>query len=86
MGGGIYNVGTLTVDGNSTFTTNSAYSGGGIENAGVMTLADCTFTNDSANVNGGGIDNTGTLTIEAGTRITNSFGSRPAAASTTPAR
>src|SRR5208283_4608523 len=58
-GGGIENVGTLTVT-NSTFSGNSATggTGGGIFNDGTLTVTNSTFsTNTAAGLGGGGIFN-----------------------------
>jgi hypothetical protein len=63
-GGGIYNLGALTVS-NSTFSGNSAlHSGGGIYNGpgAVLAVSNSTFSGNSAQ-QGGGIGNNGTLTV-----------------------
>jgi fibronectin-binding autotransporter adhesin len=63
-GGGIINIGTLTVT-DSTFSANSApYGGGGIFNIGMLTVTNSTFSENSAG-DGGGISNAGngTLTV-----------------------
>jgi hypothetical protein len=61
-GGGILNVGTLTVS-NCTLSGNSAgTAGGGIFNTGTMTVSDCTLSQNQSS-NGGGIANTGTMTV-----------------------
>ena len=57
-GGGVYNLGTLTVIG-STFTNNSANLGfgGGLANSGgTLTVINSTFTDNSA-LAGGGLAN-----------------------------
>ena len=51
LGGGIYNIGTLTVM-NSTFSGNSAGGGGGIFNAGTLTVTNSTFSGDSGSYGG----------------------------------
>ena len=66
-GGGIYNVGTLTVT-NSTIANNSAtYSGGGIYSYGTLTVTNSTIANDSAAVGGGIYNFAGTLTVSNST-------------------
>jgi len=71
-GGGIANLGTLTVT-NSTFSGNSASgtTGGGIFNTGTLTVTNSTFSGNSAAV-GGGIANFGTLTVTNSTFSGNS--------------
>ncbi len=68
-GGGVSNLGTLTVT-NSTFSKNSAtvYDGGAINNQNLLTVNYCTFTDNSAASLGGAIYNSGTGT----TNVTNS--------------
>jgi hypothetical protein len=71
-GGGIYNVGTMTVT-NSTIDNNSAWVGGGIYNPGTLTINNSTIADNSAgSFGGGGIDNWGTLTINNSTIADNS--------------
>jgi hypothetical protein len=71
-GGGVLNIGTLTVS-NSTLSGNSANrTGGGIENAGTLTVTDATLSGNSAGFDGGGIDNSGTLTVTDSTLSGNS--------------
>jgi len=68
-GGGIRNLGTLTVT-NSTITGNQASGGGGgIVNAGgTLTVASSTFSgNQALNGPGGGINNGGALTVTSST-------------------
>jgi predicted outer membrane repeat protein len=63
-GGGINNLGTLTVI-NVTLSSNSGSYGGGIDNADSarLTLIDCTLDGNSADDRGGGIASNGTLTM-----------------------
>ncbi len=63
-GGGLYNLGSLTLS-NSTVTGDSAYNGGGIFNGsnGTMVMSGDTVNNNTAVDAGGGIDNDGNLTI-----------------------
>ena len=63
VGGGVTNLGTLTVN-NCTLSGNSAVIGGGILNQGTMTVTNSTFADNIA-TNGGAIDNnnTGVATI-----------------------
>jgi len=66
-GGGIKNLGALTVS-DSTFSGNSASDGGGIENNGTLTVGDSTFSGNSANLgSGGGIDTNGALRVSDST-------------------
>ena len=61
-GGGIYNLGVLTIT-NTTISGNSARSsGGGISNGGTLTLANVTIADNSSS-EGGGIYNEGPLTL-----------------------
>jgi hypothetical protein len=53
-GGGIRNVGMLTLT-NSTVLANSAYIGGGIGNNGSLTLTDSEVSGNAASFDGGGI-------------------------------
>jgi hypothetical protein len=64
-GGGIHNLGSLTLS-NSTVTGNAAFGGGGIFNdtTGTMTMSGDTVNNNTGTgAGGGGIANTGTMTI-----------------------
>ena len=65
-GGGIANVGTLTLT-NSTLSGNSSgslgFGGGGILNTGTLTVTNSTLSGNSSVEPGGGILNTGTLTV-----------------------
>jgi hypothetical protein len=83
-GGGIYNVGRLTVadctlSGNTTPAVVDGGSGGGIFNAGTLTAVDSTFSGNvaggggSGSGGGGGIANQGTLTV-VGSAFSNNFG------------
>src|SRR5690606_23826626 len=71
-GGGIYNLGALTMI-NSTLSSNTADYGGGIYNEGSLTIYNSTFSKNSAsNYGGGGIASfLGTITL-ANTIIANS--------------
>ncbi|MFZ5859103.1 MAG: InlB B-repeat-containing protein [Chloroflexota bacterium] len=74
-GGGILNLGTLSVL-NSTVSGNSAGSGGGIYNdsSGMMTVTDSTFSGNVVTSWGGGLQNYGTMTITNSTFSGNSAG------------
>ncbi len=62
-GGGILNVGTLTLQ-NSNVQSNTATYGGGIANWGTMTVTDSNiYNNFETNGKGGGIDNLNTMTV-----------------------
>ena len=65
-GGGIANVGTLTLA-NSLVSNNSTDFGGGISNSGTLVLNNSTVSGNSAGIFGGGILNSGTLTINSST-------------------
>ena len=72
IGGGIENLGTLTVN-SVTLSHNTASYGGGIFNyGGTLTVGNSTFTGNSASVSGGGLDSSGTLTVTNTTFSTNS--------------
>ncbi len=65
-GGGIYNLGALTIS-NSTFSGNRTAigSGGGIYNFGALTISNSTFSGNTASSGGGGgIYNAGTVMIQ----------------------
>ena len=61
-GGGIFNVGTLTVS-NSTISGNSAAEGGGIFNVGTLTVSNSTISGNSATEGGGIYNSGGALTV-----------------------
>ncbi len=71
-GGGINNLGTLTVS-NSTLTGNSAIFGGGIDNAGTLTVNGSTFSGNSGST-GAGIENAGALMVSDSTFSGNTGG------------
>jgi len=62
-GGGIYNLGSLTVT-NNILSDNNAHSGGGIYNYGDLFLHESWIEGNTAESNGGGIYNGGNLMIE----------------------
>jgi hypothetical protein len=72
-GGGIYNAGTLTVQG-STISGNFATDGGGIYNSGTLTLSASTLAGNCA-LYAGGIENYGTLALGNSTLSSNAAGS-----------
>ena len=84
LGGGIANVGTLTLN-NCRVTSNNTsifgnIVGGGIANLGTLTLNN-TVVGFNGATSGGGIYNIGTLTLNGSTVVTNSaFASFPSAA------
>ncbi len=76
-GGGIFNMGTLTLTNSTVFDNFSSNGGGGIENLGTMTLTDSTVSVNSSfgtifKSSGGGIANFGTLTLTNSTVSGNS--------------
>jgi len=75
-GGGILNLGTLTVS-NSAVSNNSATFGGGIYNAGTLIVSNSTVSNNSGQ-DGGGINNSLTLIVSNSTVSNNIASSRGA--------
>jgi predicted outer membrane repeat protein len=78
-GGGIVNVGTLTltncaVSGNQTTLGSGTEVGGGIINGGTLTLTNCTVSGNATRGWGGGIFNQGPLTLIRTTVSDNSSG------------
>ncbi len=67
FGGGIFNLGTLTMD-DCIISGNNADYGGGVFNYGIATINDCTINSNTA-TRGGGIFNDGlaTVTVNGGT-------------------
>ncbi len=66
-GGGIYNIGFLTLN-NSTVTGNHAFdNGAGISNDGTLTLNNSTVSNNNAAKYGGGVANSSSLTVNTST-------------------
>jgi hypothetical protein len=93
-GGGIANLGTLTVSG-STLSGNHALDGGGIYNTGTLTVSGTTLSGNAASTGGGGIFNvrdatatvsdstlTGNTAALEGGGIFNSFGTLTVTGST----
>lgn len=72
-GGGISNIGILTVQTGATLQNNSAQYGGAIHNSLTLNLNASTVTQNQASIQGGGIftGNGGTTTITAGTLTDN---------------
>jgi hypothetical protein len=71
-GGGIHNLGTLTLT-NSTVSGNTALQvGGGIDSFRTLTLTNSTVSGNTALLSGGGIYNLGTLTLTSTTVSGNS--------------
>lgn len=61
-GGGISNIGSITLDRVTLSDNTTTSNGGGLANSGAATLTNCTLSNNRANGHGGGIDtNTGIL-------------------------
>ncbi len=74
LGGGIQNVGTLTLSYCTLSGNSSTAVGGGIGNVGTLTLNHCTLANNSATTFGGGIYSFGTLTLNHSTVADNTSG------------
>ncbi|MDR4503446.1 MAG: right-handed parallel beta-helix repeat-containing protein [Candidatus Scalindua sp.] len=76
-GGGMYNIGTVTIR-NSSILDNEAHNGGGIANIGTITITDSSVKNNVTNgfrTSGGGIDNSGgTVKITNGSISSNIAG------------
>lgn len=67
-GGGIQNLGTLTISGGTIRENTSTSWGGGIHNEGILNISGGIIEQNTASgCNGGGIHNTGTLNITGGT-------------------
>ncbi len=68
-GGGIYNLGTVTLN-RSSVSENEAFDAGGIYNGGTMRLNDSDVSeNIAAGEVAGGIENIGTLIVESGSTV-----------------
>ena len=65
-GGGIDNLGTLTLSNDTITGNNTATSGGGVFNNGTLMVSDSTFANNSA-AYGGGLGNSGLATVTGST-------------------
>ena len=74
-GGGIYNSGTLVVNGGTITGNRAGDEGGGIYNDGTLTINGGVISSNTASGNGGGIGNDNTLTIKGGTITGNSANS-----------
>ncbi|MFI5455528.1 MAG: beta strand repeat-containing protein, partial [Isosphaerales bacterium] len=61
-GGGLYNLGTLSLT-DCTISGNSAFNGAGLYNERTLNLYGCTVSNNTATANAGGLDNAGTATV-----------------------
>jgi hypothetical protein len=71
FGGGIFNLGTLTVRHTLISGNRATEKGGGIANSGQLTLAHSAVTLNRATVSGGGISNQGQLTIRQSQIVAN---------------
>ena len=70
-GGGIVNVGTLTLNRDTFAGNTSTYEGGAIENDGTLTVNNSTFYNNTGGYGGGAIDNNAALTVIQSTLFEN---------------
>ncbi len=70
QGGGIYSVGSLSVNSATAITGNSALAGGGIWSDGNLSLGDVTIANNSAAKTGGGVYNSSGSVGVTGASIT----------------
>ena len=61
-GGGLVNLGTLTMTNSSLVGNIASQAGGGLANGGTATLTNCTLSGNAA-LSGGGIFSNGTLTL-----------------------
>lgn len=61
-GGGLYNLGQLTLRNSTVFSNTATANGGGIDNFGALTMHDSTVSSNRA-VNIGGISNRGAMTM-----------------------
>jgi hypothetical protein len=71
-GGGILNLGTLTVSGCTLLQNSASLNGGGICNEYTLTVSGCTLSGNSASLDGGGISNGFTATVTNSTLSGNS--------------
>ncbi len=74
-GGGILNLGTLTVNNSAFFGNTASVSGGAIYNSGTLSVTNSTFSNNNAGHAGGGIFTQGTLLVSNSTFSGNMAGS-----------
>ena len=75
-GGGIFNVGTLTLTNSTVSGNNAGENGGGIYNSGTLTLTNSTVSGNNTGEDGGGISNadSGTVTLTNSTVSGNNAG------------
>ena len=75
-GGGIFNVGTLTLTNSTVSGNNAGENGGGIYNSGTLTLTNSTVSGNNTGEDGGGISNAnaGTVTLTNSTVSGNNAG------------
>lgn len=74
-GGGITNLGTLSVSDNASVSYNYGYSnGGGIRNGGTATVTGGSITDNSAGKSGSGICNQGTLNMQGTPLVKDNMG------------
>ena len=83
-GGGVRNLGELTVTGSMVSSNFTGNDGGGIHNEGTLTITDTTVCDNLADRDGGGIHNDATTTIENSTFSGNSAANHGGAVHNSP--
>ena len=74
VGGGIYNLGTLSLISTTVSNNVSSFPGGGIRNSGWLSITDSKLSGNQSDFGGGGLFNYGVATIISSTFIGNHVG------------